>query len=410
MNNYFYLFKHKEFYRLKTHKEFTMVASGGDIVIVHIFTDEKFFDNISDFFDLLPNVKNRYLYYSKDNDYKFEYIKQSHKIELYRDFKLFSSELSRDDIDIVYFHSLPPAYYHYLKYIPKKEKIIWWAWGYDIYFHWGICPPLIKLPLYKPQTLNYIKAHSRLGFYSFIKLAYRIMRYFYDFYLRRSAIKRIDYFSPVIPTEYDLLRSGCRFFHAKPFMLKVGPGYRPMPEFRYCKDQGNILIGNSLTFTNNHLDIFKMVRNIRISDCSKYIIPINYGSDFKDIEKFKSIANLGSKAIWLDQFIPYEKYMAMLDSCSYAIFGVIRQQAMGNIRSCLNRGIKVFLYKDSIVYKDLKQRGYKVFPIEDIDDFQLNSPLSKEDAYCNYMLDYKQYQHSLEYCHSELVRIINDIN
>ena len=36
-----------------------------------------------------------------------------------------------------------------------------------------------------------------------------------------------------------------------------------------------------------------------------------------------------------------------------AVFGVIRQQAIGAIKQCLRNGIKVYLYEDSIVYKHL---------------------------------------------------------
>lgn len=36
------------------------------VVILHVFTDDKFFDSVSSFFDSLKNVENVYVFYSKD--------------------------------------------------------------------------------------------------------------------------------------------------------------------------------------------------------------------------------------------------------------------------------------------------------------------------------------------------------
>ena len=69
-------------------------------------------------------------------------------------------------------------------------------------------------------------------------------------------------------------------------------------------------------------------------------------------------------------------YYALMDTYSYAVYGVIRQQAMGNIFGCLAKGIKVFLYRDSLVYKFLKEDGFVVFAIEDMDGSSFMKPLA----------------------------------
>ena len=54
---------------------------------------------------------------------------------------------------------------------------------------------------------------------------------------------------------------------------------------------------------------------------------------------------------------------------------------MGNIYKCLSGGIKIFLYKDSIVYKQLKLDGYHVYTIDDdLRGDALQHPLSLEEA------------------------------
>lgn len=48
--------------------------------ILHVFPDEKFFDYVSDFFDELNNVENLYIYYNREQNYTFKYIKNTSKI------------------------------------------------------------------------------------------------------------------------------------------------------------------------------------------------------------------------------------------------------------------------------------------------------------------------------------------
>ena len=65
-----------------------------------------------------------------------------------------------------------------------------------------------------------------------------------------------------------------------------------------------------------------------------------------------------------------------MSGCTHAIFGMIRQSGLGNIYLCFRKGIKVFLFKDSILYKQFKTDGYHVFSIED--ELNDNSIIAKE--------------------------------
>ena len=49
--------------------------------ILHFFTDEKFFDGISNFFDTLEGVEN--LYYHLNEKKTFHYIKNKEKIKVF---------------------------------------------------------------------------------------------------------------------------------------------------------------------------------------------------------------------------------------------------------------------------------------------------------------------------------------
>lgn len=376
------------------------------MIVLHVFSDDKFFDNVSDFFDTIPCLENRYVYYTPNKEYKFLFIKNIHKLKVVNNINAYKKEFACPEVKIIYFHSLHPSWYKYFKFIPKTKIIIWWAWGYDIYNNFELCTPLVPLNLYKPLTSKYMTS-QRKSLYYYIRNLYWLIRYLYDFNLRKKVISRVNCFSPVIPIEYDLIKKNCNYFKAEPFMINIGPGITEIPDFSYHQYVGNILLGNSLTFSNNHLDIFLELEKMQLSPSSKYIIPINYGTDFSDKIKFKRMSNLGDKAVWLENFIPYKEYTCMIQSCSHAIFGVIRQQAMGNLNLCLARGVKIFLYKNSVIYQYFLKVGYKVFTIEDMTSEQLNTPLSKQDAYNNYKLFLNIRQHRIEYAAEEFNRIIS---
>lgn len=358
------------------------------VVILHVFSDDKFFDKASFFFDSLKNVTNLYYYYDKDDCYRFKYIKNAQKIKIFSNYKEYVSYFSDPHVNVVYFHNLSPKRYSLFKYIGNHQKVVWWCWGFEIYSRLCLLPPLVNIELYKPLTIKEVKKYSR-GLKALLRYMYYVIKFPYNKYIRNKVLRRIDYFSPVLPIEYSLMKNST-YFRAKPIMLG-GPILGEDIAFTYTSFPQNILIGNSLTYTNNHLDIFSIVRDFH-SVGQKYIIPINYGNAYNnDHDAFKKKADLPTdNTIWIDTFLPYEKYLLIFRTVTHAIFGHMRQQAMGNIDLCLRSSVKIYLYKDSVIYKQLIEWGYIVYTIEnDLSEESLKTNLSKEIALYNYLLNRK---------------------
>ena len=262
------------------------------------------------FFDSLNNVRNLYYFYSdKGENFTFKYIKMKDKIKIYTSFNEYKRILASSQIDIIYFQSLPVKYYRYFKYINPKTVVIWWCFGFEIYYPLRFLPPMVGVNLYKPITLEYIQSHERYPYLKkIIRSIYRLFRYPCDYVNRMKILKRIDYFSPVLPIDYEMMKKN-PYFKAKPFMLNGGPGLFEDLHFSYYQYAQNILVGNSLTYTNNHLDIFDKIRHYKLTN-QQYIIPINYGTDYGTNKiAFKELAKLPDESvIWLDDFVPFEKY------------------------------------------------------------------------------------------------------
>lgn len=384
------------------------------IKILHVFPDEKFFDSVSLYFDEIPNVDNLYYYYSRDKFYQFRKIKRTDCIKLFHTKKEYVKNLSRQDIQIIYFHSLPASKYWLFNYIDSKKIVIWWSWGFDIYNSCFGIKPLIPLDLYKKLTFDYIQLIDKSNYRKKIRSIIHLLLRPYYRQLQKRVVSRIDYYTPVIPLEYDLMKDFCPFFHANPFMIGRGPGRYIDYVFTSKKTLGNVLIGNSLSYENNHFDIFNclQLRSIDIHP-NKYIVPISYGQAYGGMESFKRIAKefplVDNNCIYLTDYLTKDQYTVLLNSITHAVFGVIRQQAMGNIFYLLRNGVKIYLYKDSLVYIYLKSVGFFIYNIEDdLTQDSILQVLDEEKALHNfYLFKRREELGKIDYIKKELSTIIN---
>lgn len=343
------------------------------ITILHIFVDDKFCKGVfGRFLDdgqsknicILINIGNGIMHYLNDFD-ELVILKTKKEVKLY---------LQESKYDVIFFHSFPVRHWFAIKYIPRDKKIIWWAWGFDIYhLPYGL-KPFISVELYKPITRRLLKKFS----FHQIKETFQYSLLPYYTILRKRVLKRIDYFQPVIPLEYELMAFN-KGFNAKEFYYPDSLAFRNL----ICEDiidhQGNILFCNSAHYTNNHLDVAMYMNKAKYNGQRIYV-PISYGvPKYKDYIK-ENLNITGANLDFMEGFLPLVDYYNRVKSCSYFISGIMRQQSMGNIYYCLLNGIKVFLFKESLVYKQLVSDNCFVTAIEDIADNSFSEPLTKLEA------------------------------
>lgn len=349
------------------------------IKFLHIIKDDKFFDGVIKAFESDERLENSSVLLVDSPNYEFFLIKQTEKVKLLWNGKMLRECLQSPDYDVIFFHSLNTDKYKYFKYIPQDKIVIWWCWGMELYSQRYGMRQLIATSLYKPQTKLIVDRIKHYGIKRKVKDFFRdiFWRPYYE-NARRKVIARIDYFQPIIPEEYQLMQ---RFkgFRAKEFYYpKCFTKVQPNTEHVLPAD-GGILLGNSTSPNNNHLDVWEAILPY-LGEHRSVVMPLNYRSDQVYADMIADIISSDKHQIEkLRTFMPREEYFKLIDNCSYAVFGVMRQQAMGNIRHCLSHGIKVFLYRDSLVYKDLKAWGYVVYAIEDIDKYSFSTPLNLKE-------------------------------
>lgn len=120
----------------------------------------------------------------------------------------------------------------------------------------------------------------------------------------------------------------------------------------------NIQLGNSATRTNNHIEILNKLAKYKDKNI-KIFAPLSYGDkNYANIVINKGKDIFGEKFIALTDFIPFEKYLEFLDSVDIAIFAHERQQALGNIVTLLGFGKKVYMNKQSTLFKWFTSRKF----------------------------------------------------
>lgn len=345
------------------------------MIILHIIQDNKFYESTLTAMETDKEIVNKVVLFTKTKDYKLKYIHD--KIDLIRTIQLSNCRewinyLKKEEYDIIYFHSIAISLWMVIPFIPKDKAVAWWGWGYEMYGAPYGMEPLVKVELYKEITSSLVKEEKK-SFKGRVKNG--LLKIIFS-KLRNRGLRRIDWFSPVVSYEMELMKN-VKGFRAKEFYTPVS-----LNESDYSieekKPTGNILIGNSSSHTNNHLDIWDKLSKLKIED-RQIILPLSYGEmDYKDKVKSTMVSDKND-IIFLESFLPKDEYFKLFNSFSYAIYGVMRQQASENIDYCLLHGIKLFFYKDSIMYKYYKKNGFVVFTIEDdLNEKELSTNLTVE--------------------------------
>lgn len=359
--------------------------------LLHIVPDDKFIDCAIDLFDS-TSVENRYVCLVDSIPYAFRYVKNITRVEC---IKTEEAEMLWNDfsVDMFCFHTLDYSKYQYLLSIPKTKKILWLSWGYDLYAQCQDCPPVLNIPCFKPLTQKYVgykswKTYIKEWLHFILHLESSIRRLYKSkqserraIRLQRQVFERVDYISTVLPIEYDMLRknTGTRAQYF-PFQYSSRKKTQDVPQM--SKKADSILVGNSATMTNNHLDILSLLEQRGITNVIQ--MPLSYGDEYY-AEYLKQVAASSKLKINpILNFMEKEEYMSFLTHCKALVLGCVRQQALGNVLMMLSQGSKVFLYEDSIDYKYLKSAGLVVFTIEnDLTKENMNTPLTEQEIVIN---------------------------
>jgi len=356
-------------------------------MILHLCVDDKFIDYAINSFEKVIPSENKFLVVVSNTEYKLKWIKQIDKVEC-----IIDTEISIDRIlnelpkyKAIIFHSLFLQFFlELINRINSIEiKLIWSFWGGEFYDNPQICAKYIGNLTYLKFMYGFLR--GKIGDYIHDKDNKRI----------KKSVKKITHIianeedSNIINREWGGNMNRIEWYY---FSIEETVGKKLID--KTTKDN-NILIGNSATFSNNHLEIFKKLKKFDLNN-KKIIVPLSYGTEKDKYGKY--IAKVGYN-IWRNNFIPLitflerEQYNQYILDCGIVIFNHYRQQAFGNIITSIWLGSKVYMSERNPLYKNFVSEGLIIFSIEK--DLNKNNPevfelLSDEQRKINRILLYKK--------------------
>lgn len=339
--------------------------------IIHLTTDEKFIDGAMFLFNKAFPNQNELLVLKPPANPAIRYIKQSRI-----DFEIVKNKSTLETIkkytsnaDWVVIHGLNEVWADYIIENTSK-KILYVVWGAEVYGN----PLLYNQPLLGDYTTQLAKKIERKPLIQKIKDVINSFRYRLpktnqneQWLKNKKALNKVENISVIYKEEIEFYKEN-KIIREDTSFIKFG--YYPIEYFTANIDEnaelGNdIMIGNSSSLTNNHLEVFEKLKTLEVE--KNIVVPLSYG----DKKLAKILIDEGKKMFGkqfkpITDFMPLDDYTRLIQSCGIVIMNQYRQQAVGNIITAVYLGVKVFLDKRNTIYQYLKSNGCHIYSLDDL--------------------------------------------
>ncbi|MBU0633354.1 TDP-N-acetylfucosamine:lipid II N-acetylfucosaminyltransferase [bacterium] len=183
---------------------------------------------------------------------------------------------------------------------------------------------------------------------------------------RKKVIAKIQNFVGVVSGDYTYLQEHYsaegNFFQCVIYPRNLLPERK---EF-YANAKPRLLVGNSSTQTNRHIEVFEKLKKYDYKDF-EVVSPLSYG-DFKyGMEVMKrGYEQFHDNFHPLIDYMAYEDYMEVLKNVDIAAFNNNRQQGLGNLVTLLSLGKTVYLNHETTTWEYLASFGLIIRRFDDI--------------------------------------------
>lgn len=261
----------------------------------------------------------------------------------------------------VFLHQFSPLMYRWVS-SNKFNELNWCPWGVDVYH----LPGITRLLFEKQTWEGFSRYNWRKDFLYNLKVLLTSVPF------RDKAHAKVNRILTWMHEEFKFIKDHLNvndprwefFFYenALPYesLVKESEGFSP-------NDQTPIrlVVGNSGTDTNNHLDAIRIINEMSIN--ADLIIPLSYG-DKRYTSFLKSNLSFykNGTITFLEGFMNFDEYIEMLRGTHGLIMNHVRPQGYGNIFIMMALGKPVFFNKNNISLADLNRLNVKWQPIEQI--------------------------------------------
>lgn len=373
--------------------------------ILHVFDDEKFIDGAIGLFDSDTIFCHKYVVVST-NINELKYVTSKKVITVKYDrvsyVETIKGILESDNIKVVAVHALNQAKWEFINSLDKSYTFVWFIFGYDLYNNWK--------PFYQNLFEKQTKAYENRLKSKKLLFVEKIIRYPFVYKLLANisykrlegvnsglfsvlrenhpkqfyqAVKKIDFVAPILRSEMELVKKVNPRLSYLPFTYNSLENFSRGIDAKVNEDSSNILVGNSASSTNNHVEVFIKLSKVNLGK-RKVIVPLSYGDNtYRAFVLEKGRTYLKEHFVPILDFIPLEQYNSLLASCSIAIFNHRRQQALGNVMVMVSKGAKVFINDKSPIYKEFRKEGLNIYRSDEINNNTINDAFSENKSKYN---------------------------
>ncbi|HEY0743763.1 MAG TPA: TDP-N-acetylfucosamine:lipid II N-acetylfucosaminyltransferase [Chryseosolibacter sp.] len=263
----------------------------------------------------------------------------------------------------VFIHQLSPLMYRWIATHSFKE-LNWISWGTDLY-----TLPFVKAEFLEPETRPLVRRAFNGSMF-----LYLLKVYLTNMPFKRKAYAKVSNMLTWMRSEFEFARtqipplkaSHLDFFYENqmPYekidAIVATAEYDPQKRLR-------LIIGNSGTPTNNHLDAIRKIDNSGIE--ADLHIPVSYG-DPAYIAALKRSTGFykAGKIHFIDKLMPFEEYVRFLYSADALVMHHIRPQGYGNIFMMMYMNKPVLLNAKNISLQDLQRAELKWLTLEQLQE------------------------------------------
>ncbi len=332
--------------------------------IVHIAPDEKFIDAARKIYENAFPGMNRFVVLMPAGISEPSYVSTEYEYNYISIESGFVDKVNNlaHKAKVVVFHGMNSAQAEIAVQLSESLMKVWSVFGLEVYNNISIKGFDIYGPLTRKKYLRRTAAiKDRLR-----PMYYRIAKgKRHPDYLVSEALGKMNFIASIYPENIEyfkkikLVKHGAKWikFTYYPLDFIVGK------EEPFIKGK-DILVGNSAFPSGNHIEVFKLLKQLELND-KNILCPLSYGEDnYRDFVLKKGEELFSSRFKPILDFKPLKEYQEHIKGCGIVIMNSYRPQAIGTIVDLMHRGAKVFLSEKNFFYHFLRRIGCHVFSIE----------------------------------------------
>lgn len=292
-----------------------------------------------------------------------------------------------NQFDGIVFYNLDEIKVQILLHINSKIKTFLRFFGYELY---GIRAENFLSVL----TWSY-EIKPKASFLSTVKMVYHFLKrklkvalneeYLIKADNQKVVYRKLDAVLMINEFEYNELSK--LFYLPKLIELQFTNHENETHEFKVFEQKENkIIIGNSGSRWNNHIDILNIISNHNNMHSIEFKLFFSYGTESIYSQNVKRIAEEIENVSLIEDFLKKDEFEAVYSLAAALVINSYRQHAVGNIITAIKYGCKIYLSDKSSTYHWLTSKGFIIAEIDDLaEDIKIgNIKLKAEEQQKNF--------------------------